>query len=141
MSVSRSNFRLLILSSWAVLIFAVVAHFGTQRTLPAELQSWLEAYRHSPQNVVSPIKLIADLFYLVFYFIVSIGLLLFKRWAKSLLIPSIVLGFLLTGASRINVDVQWVVSVKYLLSMLSGAIVVLVYFSPLSKAFETKGNV
>jgi hypothetical protein len=49
-------------------------------------------------------------------------------------------GFLLGGAERINVDVQWVASLKYLSSMLSGVILALVYWSPLSDMFR-KGAV
>lgn len=137
---SKSTFRLLILGSWVLIVAAVAAHFIALRGLPVELRGWLEAYKTEPENRVSTLKLVLDVLYLASCLVISVGLFRFRWWAKSLLIPSIAVGLLLGGAARINVDVQWVASLKYLSSMLSGAILALVYWSPLSDMFR-KGAV
>jgi hypothetical protein len=137
---SKSNFRLLILGSWALILVAVAAHFIALRWLPVELRGGIEAYKADPQNRASTLKLVLDLLYLVSSFVISVGLFRFRSWAKSLLMPSIIVGLLLGGTWRINVDVQWVTSLKYLSGMLSGVIVALVYWSPLSDMFR-KGAV
>ena len=119
---------------------AVAAHFIALRGLPAELRGWLEAYKAEPQNKVSTLNLVLDVLYLASCLVISVGLYRFRWWAKSLLIPSIAAGLLLSGTARIDVDVQWVASLKYLSSMLSGVILALVYWSPLSDMFR-KGAV
>jgi hypothetical protein len=135
---SRHVFRLLLIANWALIIIAVFAHFISQRALPGELQGWLEAYRHDPQHQVSSGKALLDLLYIAIQLVVMFGLFTFKRWAKSLLIPVTVLGYLVVGASRIAVDLQWVVSVKSIVSELYGMIIALVYFSPINREFEKR---
>jgi hypothetical protein len=137
---SKSTFRLLILGGWVLIVAAVASHFIELRGLPAELRGWLEAYKADPQNRVSTLRLVLDVLYLISCLVISAGLFRFRWWAKSLLIPSIIVGLLLSGTARINVDVQWVVSLKYLSSMLSGVILALVYWSPLRDTFR-KGAV
>jgi hypothetical protein len=131
---------LLILGSWALIVIAVAAHFIALRWLPVELRGWLEGYIADPQNRASTPKLLLDVFYLVSYFVISIGLFRFRPWAKSLLIPSVILGLVLGATWRVSVDVGWVVSLKYLSGMLSGMILAIVYWSPLSSMFR-KGAV
>jgi hypothetical protein len=133
---SKSNFRLLILGSWALIVIEVAAHFIALRWLPVELRAWLEGYLSDPRNRASAPKLLLDVLYLVSYFIISIGLFRFRPWAKSLLLPSIILGLVLGATRRISVDVGWVVSLKYLSGMVSGVLLAIVYWSPLSGMFR-----
>lgn len=135
-SISRRSFRLLLLANWALIFFVVVAHVLSQRSLPAELQAWLQAYQHDPQYQISSGKLLVDLFYIAIQLAVTIGLFTFKKWAKALLLPVTVLGYFIVGASRISIDLEWVVSLKSVLSTMYGMIIALVYFSPLGKEFE-----
>jgi hypothetical protein len=106
---SKSKFRLLILGSWVLVVITVAAHFIALRWLPAELRAWLEGYIADPQNRASTPKLLLDAFYLVSYLIITIGLFRFRPWAKSLLLPSVILGLLLGTTWRVSVDVGWVV--------------------------------
>jgi hypothetical protein len=138
LTMSRRVFRLLLIANWVLIIAAVFAHFISQRALPAELRGWLQAYQRDPQYQVSSGKVLLDLFYIAIQLAVTIGLFTFKRWAKSLLIPVTVLGYLVVGASRVNVDLQWVVSLKSIVSEVYGMIIALVYFSPINREFAKR---
>jgi hypothetical protein len=134
-AMSRRGFRLLLIANWALTLVAVFAHFTSQRAMPTELQGWLQAYQHDLQRQASSVRVLLVLLYVVVQLAVTIGLFTFKRWAKSLLLPITVLGYLLVGVSTIIVDREWVVSLKSALSMVYGMIIALVYFSPLGKEF------
>ncbi len=138
---TQRTFRILLIAGWIGTIFLVIAHFATLKYFPVELRNSYDVYIHAPQNSIKPIRLILDLLYLGFSFIISVGLFFFKKWARSLFLPSIVLGLLLAAVGRIVVDVAWVNSLKSVLSIISGIMLAAAYYSRLSSVFESKANV
>lgn len=141
MDVTQRTFRTLLLVGWLITLFIGVAHVPTLKFLPPELKTGYDVYIHASQNSPGSINLLINLLYLIFYFIISVGLFFFRKWARNLFLPSIVLGLLLVGVSRIIVDVAWINALKYVPSIISGIIWAAAYYSPLSRLFESKGDV
>jgi hypothetical protein len=133
---SRRTFRILLAANWVLIFPLVIASMLALRQLPEGLRTGYDVYIHDPQNSLGPFKLVIGLLYVVFSFIVSVGLFFFKRWARALYLPSIFLGFALISFGRANLDVAWVYSLKGMLHILTGVTLAVVYYSPLSKEFK-----
>lgn len=135
---SRQNFRILIVLSWLLAIVTVVISSATEIFLPSELKGYLDAQKNTPITASESIKFIFAIVYIIFSFVISVGLFLFKRWAKTLLLLSYAIGALLLLAFGPYVQTGLVDSLEYLGNILNGIILALVYFSPVSRMFSAK---
>lgn len=133
---SKNKFRLLIISS---LIFAILAGIYDYLWIdPVSEQIMDYAYEIEPEIVGTQLIVIlaVGILAIVFAIISFIGLLLFKSWAKPLYLAGFVLFMPLypffgvtvySGASQIFYDLSLIAS---------GAILALLYFSPVSEFYH-----
>ena len=141
MDVTRTQFRVLLVISWVLLVLAVAAYFIAKKSLPIELQRWLNDYNSSQQTRIPGHRLLIDVFYLATNIVVAAGLFVFKRWAKMLYIPLTVFGLTLLITERVSIEVEWSRAISILASIINGVILALMYCSPVSGMFESKGDV
>lgn len=133
---SRQKFRLLIILSWLLAVGAAIFSFSTERMLPPELKSYLDTQANTPITMPDMILTIISVVYLIFHFMVSVGLFLFKRWAKALFLPLLAIGSILIIPLGPYVDTGWATFLYYLCNLLDGITLAVVYFSPISRMFE-----
>jgi hypothetical protein len=141
MRVTRTQYRALLVVSWLLLALAVAAYFIAKKSLPMELQQWLNDYNSSQETRIPGYRLLIDLFYLVMNIVVAAGLFFFQRWAKMLFIPLTLFGLALLMSSRISIEVEWSRAISTLCNITNGVILALIYCSPVSRMFESKGDV
>ena len=138
---TRKNFRILLVLSWLLVIAGVVVSFATKNSLPSELQSYLERVENAPLTNGEIVLAVVDITFVVFAIVLTVGLYRFRRWAKTLLPVSYVLGLVLIPVNGPYVESGWVSILFYSGSLMDGIILALVYFSPLKEFFETNGDV
>ena len=141
MDVTRTQYRALLVVSWVLLILAVVAYFVSRRSLPVELQRWLNDYNSSQATRIPGYRLLIGVFYLAMNIFVAAGLFFFQRWAKILFIPLTLFGLALLMTSRISIEVEWSRAVSILVNIINGVILALIFCSPVSRMFESRGDV
>ena len=133
---SKQKFRLLIVVNWLLVVAYVVVSITTESLLPSELRSYLDAQLNAPITT-SDIMLFAVVFiYFISYIAVSIGVFLFKKWAKTLLLPSIAIASILLIIGGPYIETGLASFCSYFLNLIEGIILALVYFSPIRKMFE-----
>jgi len=138
---TQKNFRILLVLRWLLVIASVVASFATENSLPPELQSYLERVENAPFANGEIVLAVVDGTFVVFAVVLTVGLFRFRRWAKTLLPMSYILGLVLIPVNGPYVESGWVSMLFYLDSLVDGIILTLVYFSPLKESFETNGGV
>jgi hypothetical protein len=138
---TRKNFRILLVLSWLLLIAGIVASFLTENSLPPELQSYLERVENAPLANGEIVLAVVDVAFFVLAVVLTVGLFRFRRWAKSLLPMSYVLGLALIPGNGPYVESGWASFLFFLGSSVDGIILALVYFSPLREFFEMNGDV
>ena len=138
---TRKNFRILLVLSWLLVIAGVMASFITEKTLPPELQSYLERVENAPLTNSEIVLAVVDIAFIVFAVVLTVGLFRFRRWAKTLLPISYVLGLALIPGDGPYVESGWASFLFFLGSLVDGIILALVYFSPLREFFEMNGDV
>ena len=141
MDVTRTQYRALLVASWVLLVLAVATYFISKKSLPIELQQWLNDYNSSQVTRIPGYRLLIDVFYLAMNIVVASGLFFFQRWAKSLFIPLTLFGIALLMTSRVSIEVEWSRAISILANILNGVILALIYCSPVSRMFESKGDV
>lgn len=138
---TRKNFRILLVLSWLLVIAGVVVSFVTESFPPPELQTYLQRVENSPLANGEIVLAIVDVAFIVLAVVLTVGLFLFKRWAKTLLPMSYALGLVLIPVNGPYIESGWVTTLFYLGSLVDGIILALVYFSPLREVFEMNGDV
>lgn len=135
---TRQRFRRLILLWWLSGISCVVTALATNQYLPTELRNYQEAITNTDVTVVDWIVFAVAFAVFVCAIIVSVGLYRFRRWAKSLLLPTHIVALILMPFYGPNVMTGWAYTTTYLYSVLTGGLLFLVYLSPVSYMFESK---
>jgi len=105
------------------------------------LQRWLNDYNSSQETRIPGYRLLIDVLYLAMYIIVAAGLFFFQRWAKMLFISLKLFGLALLMTSRISIEVEWSQAVSILANIINGVILALIFCSPVSRMFESRGDV
>ncbi|HXI88375.1 MAG TPA: hypothetical protein VNO24_00040 [Blastocatellia bacterium] len=136
---TKQQFRVLIVLNWLLTIAAAIVFLSTRTSLPTELKTYLENQKSIGSSADS-ILLWIDVSLLVFAIAASIGLLLFKRWAKSVLLPVYFVSVLLIPTRAVYIDTGWSQLVFSLANMTGGMILALVFFSPLNVLFDSPGD-
>lgn len=137
---TKRQFRILIVLNWLLTIIAAIVFLSTRTSLPTELKTYLENQGSSGESTADSILLWVDVSLLVFAIVVSIGLLLFKRWARNFLFAVYVLSVSLIPTRAVYIDTGWAQLMFTLETMTGGMILALVYFSPLSALFASPGD-
>jgi hypothetical protein len=137
---TAKKFRLLILLNWLLLAAFTLALALSRVLLPPELMAYVDASGHSPLSASGIILYAAAVIGLVLWVVVSIGLFLFRRWAKALypLVFAIELVLILTRS--VHIETGWVKGFAYLNHVVGGMILASAYFSPVSRYFEKGGD-
>jgi hypothetical protein len=129
-------FRFLIVLNWVTAIAGVIVSFATQKYLPIELMHYLEARRHQAITQFRMAVFLFDVVFLIVCIIDSIGLFLFRRWAKTLLVPLYVVAILMIPTNDVYIQTGWTKMMFSIGSVIGGMIVSLVFFSPLTEVFD-----
>lgn len=132
---SRQKFRLIIIIHWLLVVAYTIILFATENLLPSELRSYLDTQANTSITAYEIVFLIFGIVYFIFCVALSVGLFLFKRWAKNIILPSVVIGSLLILASGPCVETEWTSFFGYILNLFDGIIFALVYLSPVSRMF------
>jgi len=137
---TKKQFRILIVLNWLLTITAAIVFLSTRTSLPTELKTYLENQKSIGESTADSILLWVDVSLLVFAIAASIGLLLFKRWARRLVILVYLFSVLLIPTRAVYIDTGWSQLVFSLANMTGGMILALVFFSPLSALFNSPGD-
>lgn len=140
MAISKQQFRLLIV---AEILLGVAAGFAEYWQSP-RLEK-VQAYADSLEGLLSPdsyVVLTGIILLLVVISSVSLyGLLQFKNWARWLYVISLALTFPLTLClTPVTVEGPFETILYSMGEMLFGAIIALIFFSPVSKFFQREAS-
>ena len=138
---TRRNFRRLIILKWLLGFSAVVVSLATTNYLPSELSSYVESQKNVELTVRHWIEFAVGMAGLIFSLIISIGLFLFRGWAKKLLLLSYVIALLMLLPYGPYILTAWVSILTYLTWLIDGGILFLVYQSPFGRTFEAEDAV
>ncbi len=139
MIVLRRNFRILVVASQILTIGITVVDYVTHSWLPPELLGYLSRY----ETVLIPdrysaIDLLFDIPFLVQTFLgilAAVGLILFRSWGRPVFLVYIAASLVVTVLAGHYIGTGWTLVVGYLASLAEGAIMALIYFSPIRKMF------
>lgn len=133
---TERHFRLLIILNWVLIIITFVLIFALEYTLPTVLRHYLQAQAEAPLSLRDGLIFgIGFLFFLV-YVAATIGLYLFKAWARSLFLISTAAGYLITPFIGPIVEPAIATVFNYLVSFVGGMILAVIYYTPISSRFE-----
>jgi hypothetical protein len=127
--VNRSRFRGLLVAYW--LLFAIAAVL-TKSGLPPELRTYVESHPFTRvQAGAGAVALLLSIF-------ITIGLFLYKSWARYAYVGLLIASYLLTPWTSPLVESKWIISCYFLLNTISGALVVAMFWSPVSTEFTPR---
>ena len=126
---NRSRFRGLLVAYW--LLFATAAVLA-KSGLPPELRTYVES--HPFTTVQAGAGAVA----LLLSIVITIGLFVYKSWARYAYAGFLIASYLLTPWTSPLVDSKWVTSCYFLLNTISGALVVAMFWSPVSSEFTRR---
>ena len=138
---TKRSFRFFIIAKWLLSIFVVVLSITTESLLPPELRGYIEGVRNGPTTTQGWILFIIAVTFILFGIALSIGLFQFRKWAKNLLWPSFGVGIILLPFFGPSVQTEWTGTLSYISSLVDGMVLALVYYSPVSKMFDTTNAV
>jgi hypothetical protein len=136
----RRNFQTLVVVHQLLVFASAVVQSVTDVWLPPELQGYLGVeqtlFEEGP-GAEAPFEAARVLWWVLTAasLAASAGLLFFRRWGRTLFVAVAAVGVLLAPIGGLYVDVGWTVMVSSLAGLCEGAIIALVYFSPLRKMF------
>jgi hypothetical protein len=105
-------------------------------TLPPVLQDYLRAQAEAPLTLYHGLFYGFALLFFGAYVVATIGLYFFKSWSRRLYLISTAVGYLLTPFLGPIVEPAIATAINYLVSLIGGMILVVIYFTPLSSRFE-----
>jgi hypothetical protein len=138
---TKQNFRILVVLEWLIIISGLVVYFLTKAALPSEVREYLENQNSAPLTTADMIFFCVSVVLILLTIVTSIGLFFFKRWSKTLLLLSYVVTILLTPTHTVYINTGWTELLFTVGDILGGMILALVYFSPISTAFEAPPDI
>jgi len=138
--IAKRQLRILIVLNWLLTIIAAIVFLSTRTSLPTELKTYLENQKSLGESSADGIFLWVDVSLLVFAIAASIGLFLFKRWARNFLLAIYLFSVLLIPTRAVYINTGWAQLMFSLADMTGGMILALVFFSPLSALFDSPGD-
>jgi hypothetical protein len=130
--------RVLIVGEIVFGVLSLVVSAFTQVTLPEPLREYLELEAQAPITKRDLFLLAFGVLLLVMVLISSIGLFVFWRPARLLYLIATVFGVVITPLLGPAVRTGWDTPLEETASITAGAILALVYFSPLRVLFEKR---
>lgn len=136
----RRNFQTLVVVHQLLVFAAMVVQSVTDGWLPPELQGHLGLDRSlldEAQGDEPPFEAARALWWVLMpaSLAASAGVLFFRRWGRTLFVAVAAVGVLLVPIGGLYVDVGWTVMVSSLAGLCEGALIALMYFSPLRRLF------
>ena len=126
---NRSRFRGLLVAYW--LLFAIAAVLA-KSGLPPELRTYVESHPFTP------VQASAGAVALLLSIVITVGLFMYKSWARYAYVGFLIASYLLTPWTSSLVESKWVISCYFLLNTISGALVVAMFWSPVSSEFSRR---
>lgn len=139
---SQRSFRILVIAYGAFALAFLLLQPLMDDTLPEDARAFLGIGRSVLDAEHEPF-IRTDAQSLVYYAqnlastVGAIGLLLWKNWARTLFLVCVVASIVLTPLSDLYVDSGWVTLFGYICTLLEGALLALIYFSPLEERFTS----
>lgn len=140
LTISRKVFRFLVLLSWLLIAASATLWFVGTRTLPPELQSYWDRKIGEPLTVVHWVSVGLYLFMFALNVAAAIGLYKFRSWGRTLYLFCSVISFVPLPPYEPYIGTIFSMYTYYLAVALSGFLLALLYFSPLSQYFESRGD-
>ncbi|GAA3952720.1 hypothetical protein [Allohahella marinimesophila] len=141
MAISKQQFRLLIVAEILLGVAATVFTFYWQSPVVEKVQ----AFADSLEGLLSPDWYVAlmgtAILLLIVYVVALIGLILFRNWARWLYVIDMVVAFpVIFYIVPVAVEGPLETMLLTMGEMLSGAIIALMFFSPVSKFFQREAS-
>lgn len=132
--ITKTSFRVLLVSSVACELFAIIRSSTTEGFLPAEHRVYLQ--KTAADVGEREIALLAlGVPVLLLGILAAIGLYKFWSWARTLALAVTVLGLALFPLIKVIVELGWVGLFSDAASLLWGAVLALAYVPPIGENF------
>lgn len=135
---SRQKFQVVL--SQALGIGIVIVQYMTESSLPPELLYYLSQYETiliaDRYAVIEVLTNVPFLIHTGLGILSAVGLILFRAWGRSVFLVYIVAQLIISVLTGPHVDTGLTVFTGYVCSLVEGAIVALIYFSPVKDMFE-----
>jgi len=128
--------RTLIVAEIGLVIVSVVVSMVTESTLPEPLRAYLEAEVEADITTWDLVMLATGIPLLILLIVSSVGLFFFWRPARVLYSITMAAGLVMTPFFGPYVDSGWGTMFDQAAIVVSGAILALIYFSPLKVLYE-----
>jgi len=138
MTPSKNLLRILVVSAIVTLILGVIGQFLAE--LPEPLKAYRQAELHGEVGAQDWLSAIFAITWVTMGLAGAVGLLFFWRPARILYLVAAVAGIFSTVLAGPVVLAGWSMAMDELSNLLSGAILALVYFSPLAAEFVPSGG-
>jgi hypothetical protein len=117
----------------------------TESSLPAELLGYLNNYETilipDQQSVLELLTNIPFLIQILLGVLGAVGLILFRTWGRPVFLVYVVAELVLTLLTGPHVSTGWTALVGYVCSLAEGAILALMYLSPIRRMFARKKEI
>lgn len=141
----KRNFQTLVVVQQLLVFAALAAQSATDGWLPPEMRGFLgaeESLLDGGQDADAGLDALGALWWglRLAALVASVGVVLFRPWARALFTAVGVAGALLPSVSGLYVDIGLTVMLGALAGLAEGMIIALMYFSPLRKMFARAGG-
>lgn len=135
---SRTLLRTLIVAEIGTMILASVVSLRTESSLPEPLRAFMKAEAERDITGADAIVAVGACGYLLLSCVSSVGLFVFWRPARILYPLTIGLGMVLTPLCGPYVDTGWADLLSDTSFLISGMIIVCIYFTPLKDLYQKR---
>jgi uncharacterized membrane protein len=132
---TETIFRRLIIFWWLLNVVGIVLVLSTERYLPIELSSYVEAQANAELTTIEMTAAIIGLALFGVLIVATIGLYFFKKWSRGLFVLTNVGFLLLHPFLGPWVMSEWESGVWYVCSLLTGGLLFAMYLPPLNQIF------
>jgi len=143
--VLRRNFQTIVAFSQILAIGIIVVQYVTESSLPPELLGYLNNYETilipDKQSFLELLTNIPFLIQTLLGIVAAVGLILFRTWGRPVFLVYIVAELVVSLLTGPHVNTGWTVFVGYIYSIAEGAILALIYFSPIRKMFKAQNEI
>jgi hypothetical protein len=129
-------FRAALITEWILAIGAAVVAILTEPLLPAELRAYLDRQAGAPLTAADLIQGVVGVGFLALAAATTVGLFIYKRWARLVFAALTVTGFIPVILMGPTVESGIATALAESAVLVSGVILALMYWSPVSVNFE-----
>ena len=135
---TRTRFRATVALYFVLGTLALATGCVGESGLPAPLAQYLDQRRSAEPSMLEWVLLAASFPFLVATLVSFVGLLLFKRWSRSLSVATSLVGLLLLPLFGPTVEPGVTTAFNYAAGMLYGALLAWAYSPPAAAWFEAQ---